>query len=1442
MRSTPRHFVSFVCLAVSLTGNSIVHAQPEDDEFRAGLLGTYSTAAGARFDQVDDRIAFSWGTAAPDERLGSSSFQVDLRGYLMSQAPGEYRIFAQVAGKLQLKLAGQVIVNSDSNELQWIASAPLKLPFDFHPLEVHYRSLGQQSRLALFWSGPQFQLEPIGIKHFYHDPAETPDNLFRQGASLARALRCAACHELPGDPAAIPGPSLEYLAGNVERSWLVEWLAPKELAPQAAAERRMPHFGIGRAEAVAIADYLLAQSHVTDWKPPAPALRKAPGQRKKKEKTQAIDPLQAGQQLFLSVGCLACHRLGQQGASGLFGGGDLTSIAAKRPAEFYERWLAAPERINQHRRMPLFELSPRERSFLAAFLATQGKLSPSDQQINQEEAARRRSGVPGERSSSSDRQINQERVSLGKQLVVRHRCNACHRLADETLARSTPKRPLKNVDDATADCLETGRGDALRPEYRLVDTDRKALRRYWARIADIKDLAAQSISGPQIVRERNCLACHARDQSLGLAAQLTSLAAEYEQLAPLVPAMTPPSLNSVGDKLHRAALVEAIQRKGTPLRDYLRVRMPKFSLAASEVNVIVDHFIHEDRIPEPGIERVGTETSADGITLRSVGSRLVTADGFGCTSCHQVGAVKPSKAPLNARGPALSLVGNRIRRPWFDRLLRNPPRIIPRMEMPSVRLAVRGVLGDDLQQQLSAVWDVLNEPNFEPPEPDPVRVLRRSGVAEQRQRAVVVTDVVRVHDRQFVKPLLIGLPNRHNLLFDLETSSLTRWSIGDTARQRTAGKTWFWEAAGNEIVQTGLNRPELTIQVDGHWLPAEQQGQFPTEFDAIFHVAGGLGFDQRLRFQKPDGTAVTLVIKQEFTAAGPKPNSGASGIRRKVEIEGATAGSTIRLQLIDSSLMTNVRLQQRTLRLAGSQSHIELKRPTTAVFDEAGGIDVQVGEQGATTHFELVYQTELPVDRFPVVALKPDPVEPIRLEIVPGFETIRLPLAEELMPTAFAWHPGGDLFITSLKGRVWRAQDTNGDEFEDTLAPFSDELAAPYGIAAYDEHVDVIGKYALLRLYDDDRDGQADRTVAIASGWGHTADYHDWVVGLPRDEAGHYYVAIPCQQDDRSPAAARLRGTVVKLVPRQPTPENPRLFDIQQISGGHRFPMGMARSRNGDVFVTDNQGNYNPFNELNHVQPGVRFGFINKLERRPGFSPSLTPPAIDIPHPWTRSVNGICFLDTPRPVQRALGRTVFGPFEGHLVGCEYDTRRLVRMTLEKIDDDYQGAVYPFSYDEPAEGPPFLGPLVCAVAPDGDLYIGGIRDSGWGGANNVGEIVKMRMRRKRLPCGIAEVRATSSGFTIDFTTAVDPELAARHENYSVSSYTRFSTPAYGGDDQRRRNDPVTEARVSSDARRVTLKLTELRRGYAYEIHLKNVAGVNQPFYPAEAYYTMRNIPE
>ncbi|MEK6234805.1 MAG: hypothetical protein N2C14_08840, partial [Planctomycetales bacterium] len=482
------------------------------------------------------------------------------------------------------------------------------------------------------------------------------------------------------------------------------------------------------------------------------------------------------------------------------------------------------------------------------------------------------------------------------------------------------------------------------------------------------------------------------------------------------------------------------------------------------------------------------------------------------------------------------------------------------------------------------------------------------------------------------------------------------------------------------------------------------------------------------------------------------------------------------------------------------------------------------------------YQTSLPADLFPKTPVVIPPEAAKRLDAVPGFEATRLSLNDAMMPTGLAWRPDGALVIASLEGRAWLARDSDSDGLEDVVRPFSDELAAPYGTQTAGDAVDVITKYALLRLTDSNGDGFADRVRTLASGWGHTQDYHDWAVGLPRDKNGNYYVAFPCQQDGRDLAAARLRGRAIRLVP--PPSSSDQRFRVEEFCAGLRFPMGLALNRQGELFASDNQGNWNPFNELNHLQAGKRYGFINKVERKDGFAPPLTPPSINIPHPWTRSVNGIVFLDTPDAVEKKLGRPLYGPFEGHLVGCEYDTRRLIRMSLERIDGVYQGAAYPFSAT-PNNRPGFQGPICCAIAPDGDVYVGNIRDSGWGGGSNVGSVVRMKFTGN-LPPGIAEARAAADGFHLSFTTAMNASHASAAGNYHVSSYRRTSTPAYGGEDQDRRVERIRVVQLASDGKGARLILASpLATGRVYEIRVKSPPGVS--LHPAEAHYTLRRIP-
>lgn len=146
--------------------------------------------------------------------------------------------------------------------------------------------------------------------------------------------------------------------------------------------------------------------------------------------------------------------------------------------------------------------------------------------------------------------------------------------------------------------------------------------------------------------------------------------------------------------------------------------------------------------------------------------------------------------------------------------------------------------------------------------------------------------------------------------------------------------------------------------------------------------------------------------------------------------------------------------------------------------------------------------------------------------------------------------------------------------------------------------------------------------------------------------------------------------------------------------------------------------------------------------------------------------------------------------------------------------------------------------MCAVSPDGQLYVGNIHDSGWGGGQNTGSIVRLTPNGT-WPLGIATVTALSDGLRVAFTGAIDSAAASNPANYTIRSYRRISTPAYGGSDQDEREEPVLRAIVAADKPYVDLKLKPLRAGYVYEVRVGAVAGA-QTLFPSEAHYTMKKL--
>ena len=81
-----------------------------------------------------------------------------------------------------------------------------------------------------------------------------------------------------------------------------------------------------------------------------------------------------------------------------------------------------------------------------------------------------------------------------------------------------------------------------------------------------------------------------------------------------------------------------------------------------------------------------------------------------------------------------------------------------------------------------------------------------------------------------------------------------------------------------------------------------------------------------------------------------------------------------------------------------------------------------------------------------------------------------------------------------------------------------------------------------------------------------------------------------------------------------------------------------------------------------------------------------------------------------------------------------------------------------------------------------------------------------------------------------------------DHYGIVSYQRVWKGGYATADGSRRSESVIGIRCSDDRRSIILTLKQLRAGFLYDIHVGPIGIQNAPLWPADAYYTLNEIPE
>jgi type 1 glutamine amidotransferase len=434
--------------------------------------------------------------------------------------------------------------------------------------------------------------------------------------------------------------------------------------------------------------------------------------------------------------------------------------------------------------------------------------------------------------------------------------------------------------------------------------------------------------------------------------------------------------------------------------------------------------------------------------------------------------------------------------------------------------------------------------------------------------------------------------------------------------------------------------------------------------------------------------------------------------------------------------------------------------------------------------------------------------------------------------------PDDALLVCTRRGDIWRIDAPLSDAPRFSL--WADGLQEPLGLLADGDAVLTVQRGELTRLSDTDGDGRADVYETVNDDWNLSGSYHEYAFGPRRDPAGNLWITLNIPFGPEPFSKVDWRGWALRIPPGGPA---------QPVAAGLRSPAGVGISPGGDVFYTDNQGEWCGASKLSLLREGSFHGHPmgidsahrpESLVEHPGELPNgtLMPtaarrfarfelPAVWFPYDHTgRSPSGMSW-DT--------SDGAFGPYAGQLfVGDQYGAN-VLRVFLEQVDGRWQGACFRFR-----EG---LASGVIRVQHDGadGLWVG-MSDRGWKSLGPEQYGLQHVRWNGETPFELLSIEALADGFRLRFTQPADPATLVDPASYALRRFTYRWHSDYGSPEVDDWELFVQAVRVAEDGRSVELVIPGMKSGYVHELQAAGVRSHDaQPLLHDTGWYTLIETP-
>lgn len=421
------------------------------------------------------------------------------------------------------------------------------------------------------------------------------------------------------------------------------------------------------------------------------------------------------------------------------------------------------------------------------------------------------------------------------------------------------------------------------------------------------------------------------------------------------------------------------------------------------------------------------------------------------------------------------------------------------------------------------------------------------------------------------------------------------------------------------------------------------------------------------------------------------------------------------------------------------------------------------------------------------------------------------------------WDPDGSVFLLE------NTTDETADSV--TVMRIAAGLAEPLGVRVVDDRIFVLQKQELTELVDLDGDDVIDEYRCVCSGWDVTSNFHEFAFGLVERD-GFFYANLAIAIDPGGASTegqAPDRGAVIRI--------DPRTGEYTVVARGLRTPNGIGVGTaiddpRGDVFITDNQGDWLPVSKLLRYREGAFYGSRAVMGERAA-ALEVDPPVVWLPQGEVGN--------SPSEV----ARLPHGRYRGQMVHGDVTHGGLKRTFVEEVDGVLQGCVFRFTQGlEGGVNRVRLGPAGDGARAERSFYVGGI-----GSAGNWGQTGKLKYGLERLDWTGAPVfeplavRAFSNGFEIEMTEPIGTGRGTEPGHYSITRYRYVPTAAYGGPKVDERVLDLASITISPDRRRIFLELDDMAEGFVHHVRLVGPwrSDAGRAPWTTEGWYTLNRVP-